>query len=160
MTKANFEIINQARAFLLKNAIGENIFDNQLSYNIDGNDGFPFYNIYKTTEYSFMIELAVAGYKKSDIEITIENNYLSIKGTKRLTAVEQMIEDNSISDSWSPRMLPSCAHRGISNRDFKRMFKLSPHTNVTSALIHDGILTIHLEVKIPEISMPKTIPIE
>ena len=98
------------------------------------NNNYPPYNVVKTDENNYFVELAVAGFKKSEISVEVENDYLTIKGERaRTDDVEQQY-----------------LHRGLSARDFVRQFQLAEHMVVKGAAIQDGILTVQLERLIPE----------
>lgn len=104
---------------------------------------YPPYNLLQLDENIFCIEVAVAGFKEGEIEVTVEKNLLTIKGAK-LTGDPANIE---------------YLHRGISTRNFERTFPLGPHIEVTGAIVRDGMLTIDLVREIPEAEKPKSIAI-
>ena len=104
---------------------------------------YPPYNIVKYSDDKFAIELAVAGFKDDDIDITVEKNQLTIKGEK-IVSSEEGIE---------------YLHRGISARNFLRTWTLAEHVEVRSAEIKNGILIVQLERKVPEEQRPKKIAI-
>lgn len=110
---------------------------------------YPPYNIVKHDDDHFDIELAVAGFRQGDINITLEKNVLTVKGeqTENLDELE--------SESAAPTYL----HRGISARSFLRTFTLAEHVEVLDATSENGILTIHLERQVPEGQKPRTIAI-
>lgn len=105
---------------------------------------YPPYNIIKCSENDFDIELAVAGFTEGEIDIQIENRVLTITGAK-------MQDLNNIKEYL---------HHGISNRNFVREFTLAEHVEVKDATNANGILTLHLERKIPEEMKPKSIAIK
>lgn len=102
---------------------------------------YPPYNIIKTAENSYLIELAVAGFCENDIEVVVKENELSITGEKD--------DDNS----------RSYLHKGISSRSFSRVFTLGDHVQVKNAVVENGLLVISLEREIPEESKPRKIPV-
>jgi len=110
------------------------------------NTNYPPYNIVKHSEDAFAIELAVAGFREGDINITLEKNILTIKGqqTESLDELEKEVE---------------YVHRGISARNFDRTFTLADYVEVIGAKAENGILTIELERQVPEEQKPKTIAI-
>lgn len=128
-----------------KFAVGfDQMFDELLRQTAGTNStNYPPYNVVKHSEDKFSIELAVAGFKEGDIDITVEQNQLSVKGEK---AVE--LNDNI-----------EYLHRGISARNFHRSWTLADHVEVTGANVEDGILTVNLERQIPEEQKPKKIAI-
>ena len=110
------------------------------------NTNYPPYNIVKHSEDAFAIELAVAGFREGDIKITLEKNVLTIKGeqTVSLDELEKDVE---------------YVHRGISARNFDRIFTLADYVEVIGAKSENGILTIELERQVPEEQKPKTVAI-
>jgi len=110
------------------------------------NTNYPPYNIVKHSEDAFAIELAVAGFREGDIKITLEKNVLTIKGeqTVSLDELEKDVE---------------YVHRGISARNFDRIFTLADYVEVIGAKAENGILTIELERQVPEEQKPKTVAI-
>ena len=104
--------------------------------------GFPFYNVIKTNEDSFTVELALAGFNEKDIEIQEHNSTLVIKGTLNSEKQKEYL--------W----------RGITTKPFIRTFPLAEHVHVETASMKDGILSISLKRDIPEAEKPKLISIE
>ena len=143
MTLTTHNVYNYDR--LLPSALGfENVFaalDNAAHLLTATATAFPPVNVIKTGEYTFIIELAVAGYKQSEIEIVTEKNSLKIAAGKE--------EDNRV-----------YLAKGIAGRKFSRQFVLSDTVVVTAANLEDGILTIELENVIPEEQKPRRIAIE
>lgn len=103
---------------------------------------FPPHNIIKVEENKYLVELSVAGYSKDDISITVENNVLTIKGTK----MEETDKRNYI-------------HKGIATRAFTKTIKLLDTVVVFGAEYVNGILRIALENVIPEHKLPRKIEI-
>lgn len=125
----------------------ENIFDELMRVNQQqANTNYPPYNIVRHDEDHFTIEIAVAGFREGDINITVEKNVLTIKGEQAqdLDELEKEVE---------------YLHRGISARNFARTFTLADHVEVVSAKSENGILMVHLERKVPEEQKPKVISI-
>jgi molecular chaperone IbpA len=100
---------------------------------------YPPYNVVKVNDDKFVMEFAVAGFKKKDISITTEKNVLSIKAEKPETSEKEYL------------------HRGIAARKFSRSFTLPEYFEVESAGFEDGILYIDLIRNIPEEKKPKSI---
>ena len=126
----------------------DNIFDELMRVNSQQpNTNYPPYNIVKHNEDRFAIEVAVAGFRKGDIEIVLEKNILTIKGDR---------SSSQLNESEQP---VTYLHQGIGGRKFNREFTLAEHVEVVSAEVADGILTINLERQIPEEQKPKTIMI-
>jgi molecular chaperone IbpA len=103
---------------------------------------FPPVNIIKTGEYTYNVELAVAGYKKDEIEITAEKNSLRVIGRK--------------TDKDEREYLA----KGIAGRSFSRQFVLSDTVVVQWAELADGILSIALENVVPESQKPRKVEIK
>jgi len=101
---------------------------------------YPPYNIRKVEDNKYVIELAVAGFSKSDIEITFEDNKLVISGA---SADDQ---DNFL-------------FKGIANRAFTRTFALDDHIEIHNAEMINGMLKIALEKIIPEHKKPRKIEV-
>ena len=148
--KNNLSIFNNLRPL----TIGfDNVFD-QLEYMMEdrffdkGTVGnFPPYNIIKTGENTYDVELALAGFNKNDIEVEYKENNLTVKSKKQDNAEEIDPDGNMI-------------HRGISKRMFSRSFTISNDVEVKGAELKDGLLKVSLERIIPEHKKAKTIEIK
>lgn len=103
---------------------------------------YPPYNILKTGEDSYLIEMAVAGFSEKDLDITLQNNNLVIKGTK---AQEEMDYDY--------------IYKGIATREFERSFRVQENVEVQNAQIFNGILQIRMVKHVPEELKPRKIEI-
>ena len=106
---------------------------------------YPPYNIIKVSDTEYIIELAVAGFAKNDIEIRMVADKLSI---------------NSIDLKTSEVSEKEYLHKGISSRHFKRAFTLSDDVVVKDAEMTNGILNIRMERIIPDDKKPRTIKIK
>ena len=104
---------------------------------------YPPYNIIRNDEDHFTIEIAVAGFKQGEVDVTVEKNILTISGSQK----------NPIPDNVE------YLHRGISARDFVRNWTLAEHVEIIGAIMRDGILVLDLERKVPEDQKPKSIAI-
>lgn len=102
---------------------------------------FPPYNVRKVDDNNFIIELAVAGYKKSDLTVTEENGNLTVVGELPETNDEYL-------------------HKGIAGRKFTRTFSLAEHMLTDGLHLVDGMLLIKIKREIPEEKKPKTLTIE
>ena len=102
---------------------------------------YPPYNIVNIGEFKWAIEVACAGFSDKDIEVTQDDNSLTIKGNK------DKDEDAEY------------AHRSIAKRAFTRTFKLGEYVNVVTATIKDGMLNIELERELPDHMKPRQIPV-
>ncbi|MGJ8589064.1 MAG: Hsp20 family protein [Yoonia sp.] len=98
-----------------------------------GNEGYPPYNIEQTSENSYRITLAVAGFAEGDLSITVEDNALVIRGRQ--------------SDDSEGRIF---LHRGIAARQFQRSFVLADGVDVGEALMENGLLHVDLTRAVPQ----------
>jgi molecular chaperone IbpA len=96
--------------------------------------GYPPFNLVKYNETNYGIEMAVAGFDESELDVEVENGELVIRGTHRTT---ETIEAEYV-------------HRGIAARDFVKRIKLAEGVEVNTAHVKNGILTVKLEQFIPE----------
>ena len=108
-------------------------------------DNYPPYNIVKHDDDNYSIELALAGFKKEDISIEVDQQQLLIK-SKLKDADQDIVELEYL-------------HKGISARHFERSFTLAEHVFVQDAKMTDGILKVILERQLPEELKPRTIDI-
>ena len=126
-------------------AVGyDRIFDT-LSRYVDNNvtsTGFPPYNIRKEGDYNYVVEMALAGFGKSDIEVEVTEGTLSVKSVKENTEDE------------------STVYRGISYRKFDRKFTLAEDLVVNGAKLENGMLLIDLERVVPEEKKPRLITVK
>lgn len=98
-----------------------------------GNEGYPPYNIEQTSDHSYRITLAVAGFAEEDLAITVEDRQLVIRGRQ--------------SDDSDGRVF---LHRGIAARQFQRMFVLADGVEVGEAVMENGLLHVDLTRARPE----------
>lgn len=103
-------------------------------------DNYPPFNIEKRGDDNYRITLAVAGFRPGDLDITAQQNLLTVVGKKRDEAAEG-------------EML----HVGIANRGFERRFELADYVRVENADLADGLLVIDLVREVPEAMKPKKI---
>lgn len=102
---------------------------------------YPPHNIVKISPTEFLLELAVAGFKKSEIQLEFHQGQVTIKGEK-----------GESTDS-------TYQHRGIANRSFTRSFSIAEYFEIDEASMEDGILSIKFIKNIPEEAKPKLISI-
>ena len=121
----------------------ETMFDNDHFFSQTGN--YPPYNIVKTGDYTYDIELALAGFGKKDIDVQYADSTLTIKSIK--DADEQEDKDGVL-------------HKGISKRQFSRSFTIADDVEVKGAELKDGLLKVRLEKIIPESKKPRAIEID
>ena len=126
-------------------AVGfDRVFDNLNRY-VDNNrnsTGFPPYNIRKEGDYNYVIELALAGFGKDDIEVEVADGTLSVRSVK----------ENSEDEST--------VYRGISSRRFERKFTMADDIVVNGAKLENGMLTVELERVVPEEKKPRLIAVK
>jgi molecular chaperone IbpA len=106
---------------------------------------YPPYNIRKNDENSYTIELAVAGFGESEIDVTIDGGKLIVKGN--VDAATDALEDNFL-------------FKGIATRAFTRAFAIDDHIEVKGAELFNGMLKIALERLVPEEKKPKKVPVK
>jgi molecular chaperone IbpA len=131
---------------LLLSTIGfDRLIDSFEQMNAIDNTGksqsYPPYNILKISERHYAIELAIAGFKSEEIDITAEGNKLTVVGKTQNRADGEYL------------------HKGIANRDFSHQFTLAETVVVRSAEFENGLLVIKLENVIPEEKLPRKIMI-
>ncbi len=129
---------------LYRNSVGfdrlANLLDN--AFRADSvTTGYPPYNIEMLGENRYAITLAVAGFDRSEIDISVEQGVLLVRGKKE--------------DEQERKFL----HQGIANRAFERKFSLADHVEVTGAELNNGLLTVSLMKEIPEAMKPRKIEI-
>lgn len=109
----------------------------------NGNANYPPHNIVKYDENQYGIEVAVAGFDKSEIFVEVDQNNLIIRGEK------------SEADSTVEYL-----YRGLAARDFEQHFTLMEYMNVTGAEVKDGMLKVSIERIIPEALKPRQIEVK
>ncbi|MAW01356.1 MAG: heat-shock protein [Candidatus Pelagibacter sp.] len=148
MNKNALSIFNQLRPV----SVGfDNMFDHfEKMFEDDYFDtptvNYPPYNIVKTGENKYDVEVALAGYNKKDINIEYADNLLTIKSLNNKSLKKDT--DNGV------------LHKGISKRFFSKTFTIADDTEVKSAVLKDGLLKVSLERIIPEVKKPKIIEIQ
>ena len=123
-----------------------NDFDKMLSFNSSSINHYPPYNIRKLNDTDYIIELAVAGFGKKDIEVKSVENTLTIKSVDKKQEV--LDKDESV------------IHQGISKRSFTRSFTIADDVIVKGADLKDGLLSVNLEKIIPDEKKPKIFDIK
>jgi molecular chaperone IbpA len=109
----------------------------------DSQGGYPPYNIERTGENEYRVEIAVAGFRPEELNVEVKENLLTVQGRK------------AANDEASRRFL----HRGLAERNFERRFQLADYMVVTDAKLADGLLAIELRRELPEQLKPRTIAI-
>ena len=142
ITKSEVITINSLFPQFNRWAIGfDPLFDTfkHISAEVKSN-GYPPYNIYKNKD-TYVLELAVAGFAREDIKISVKELQLTVEG--ELGAPQE-----------------EAIHKGIATRDFKQEFALAEYIVVKGAELKDGLLRITLEQELPEEKKPKVIEIK
>ena len=140
-TLSIFDNFNQLTPY----AVGfDRVFDQLTAYaaNNATSTGFPPYNIRKGGDYTYAIEMALAGFSKNDIEIEVAEGLLTVRSIKE--------NDENDSDIY----------RGISYRKFNRKFTLADDIVVNDASLENGMLEITLERIVPDAKKPRKITIK
>ena len=130
---------------LHRHAIGfDQVFEtlNRTFANSKSDGNYPPHNVVKLDETHYLLELAVAGFDQTEIDVELKENVLTVKGdrAKKEDEIEYL-------------------HRGISSRNFVRTFPLAENVQVRGASVKNGILAVALEQVIPEEQRPKQIAI-
>lgn len=115
------------------------------SLRFEPQDHFPACNITRTAEDQYRITLALPGYKPDQIEVTAQQNVLTVAGRA----------DNGAADDNREVL-----YRGIGTRAFERRFSLADYVEVTGASLQDGLLQIDLERRVPEAMKPRRIELK
>ena len=135
--------LNSLPPLVFKSFIGfDELFDEISRINHNKDPNYPAFDVIKTDEKNYEINLAVAGFSENEIEIISLQNILYIKGKK--------VQNNS----------QNIIHKGIALRPFEKKFNLDPLMEVTEAVLSQGMLNIKLFKKEPEIIKPKRIEIK
>lgn len=108
----------------------------------DAATGYPPYNIERTDENAYRIEIAVAGFRPEELNVEVKENLLTVEGRKA-------------ANDDTRRFL----HRGLAERNFERRFQLADYVVVTDANLSDGLLSISLKRELPEALKPRRIEI-
>jgi len=144
-------IFNQLRPV----SIGfDNIFDHFERMFDDSNEffrtptaAFPFYNIVKTGDTTYNIEVALAGYTKKDVKVDYADNLLTIKSVK---------DSKDISKETSSGVI----HKGIAKRYFSKVFTIADDVEIKGAELKDGLLKVSLNKILPEGKKPRKIEVK
>jgi len=140
-----FDNLNQLTPY----AVGfDRVFDQLNTYarNNATSTGFPPYNIRKGGDYTYAIEMALAGFSKDDIEIEVAEGLLTVRSVK---------EDSETNEEYDSKI-----YRGISYRKFNRKFTLADDIVVKDASLENGMLEITLERIVPEAKKPRIIEVK
>ena len=147
MTKSHLSIFNQLRPVTVGFDPIFDRFESMFNDDFFAHQGtnYPPYNIMKTGDYTYNIEIALAGFSKKDIDVSYEDGIITVKS----------IHEAKANDDQS-----GVLHKGISKRMFTKSFSIAEDVEVKGAELKDGLLTISLERIIPESKKPRTIEIK
>ena len=141
-----FDNFNQLTPY----AVGfDRVFD-QLNRYVDNNatsTGFPPYNIRKEGDYNYVIEMALAGFGKEDIEVEVADSTLSVRSTKKPLNEDVASNEDTV-------------YRGISYSKFDRKFTLAEDVVVNNAKLENGMLILELERVVPEAKKPRLVEVK
>ena len=118
--------------------VGFDDFFDSIDYNY--RETYPPYNIRRKADDRYILEIAVAGFRRKDLEVSLDNNTLVVEGMRDTTENEYI-------------------HKGMSTRNFKRTWSLARYMEVDRADFEDGILKLELKRNLPEELKPKKIKI-
>jgi molecular chaperone IbpA len=105
--------------------------------------GYPPYNIERTGDNTYRIEIAVAGFRPDELSIEVKESVVTVQGHKAANDAERQF-----------------VHRGLAERNFERRFQLAEYVAVTDAHLADGLLQVNLKRELPEALKPRRIAIE
>ena len=126
--------------FLTKSIGFEDIFNRFFELE-DFNGGHPFYNIKRIKDDKYVLEMALAGYKKSEVKVEVTDGVLSLRGETRDEKEDYV-------------------HKGIARRAFAKQLQLSEYVECKGAKLEDGMLKVELEYNPPEDKRPKLIQVK
>ena len=149
MTNIALSIFNQLRPLSVGFDDVFNHFESMFDHQFDtlNVSNYPPYNIVKVDKNKFDVEVALAGFNKKDINVSVENGMLTIE-SKQEEKSKDKDEDGEV------------IHKGISKRYFKRSFTIADDVEVKGAELKDGLLRVSMEKIIPESKKMKTINIK
>ena len=126
---------------LMRSFVGfDNLFDEFERMSSFTDNNYPAYNIIKTGNEDYKIEIAVAGFNENEISIEVKKGLMTVEASKAKLSNEYL-------------------HRGIAERSFTKQFRLADNMEVKNADLRDGLLTVNLYREIPEAEKPKQIKI-
>ncbi|MBL7250146.1 Hsp20 family protein [Alloalcanivorax sp. C16-2] len=130
---------------LFRHSVGFDRFDDWLESVLrsDQSNGYPPYDIIREEDGTYRVIMAVAGFSRDELDITVQENLLRITGKPR--------DGEDPNRTW--------LHRGIARRAFERSFRLADHVQVEGARFEDGLLVVALTRVVPESAKPRQVPI-
>ena len=145
MTNKALSIFNQLRPL----SVGfDNVFDHfesMFDYDTVNVSNYPPYNIVKTGDNKYDVEVALAGFNKKDISIDVHDGVLTIKGNGG-----SEVQDDSV----------QYIYKGIAKRSFEQKFRLEQYVDVKEAKLSNGLLTVSLLREVPEERKPRQITLK
>ena len=144
MTNKALSIFNQLRPLSVGFDDVFNHFESMFDYDTVNVSNYPPYNIVKTGDNKYDVEVALAGFNKKDINVSVENGMLTIESKEDKTKDK----DGEV------------IHKGISKRYFKKSFTISDDVEVKGAELKDGMLRVSMEKIIPEAKKLRNIDIK
>ena len=144
MTNKALSIFNQLRPLSVGFDDVFSHFESMFDYDMVNVSNYPPYNIVKTGDNKYDVELALAGFNKKDINVSVENGMLTIESK----------EDKSKDKDGE------VIHKGISKRYFKKQFTIAKDVKVNGAELKDGLLKVSMERIIPEAMKLKRITVK
>jgi len=119
-------------------------FDRYFNSSFPQNGNYPPHNIVKYSDDSYAIEVAVAGFTKEEINVSVDQDQLTISGVQK--NVDETVKEY--------------LHRGLAARDFEQTFTLAEYMEVRGAEVKDGMLKIEIHRHVPEALKPRQIEIK
>jgi molecular chaperone IbpA len=108
------------------------------------NNNYPPYNIIKTGENAYELQVAVTGFEKEEIVVEVDQDLLVVKGERKKDELDEV----------------TYLHHGLASRDFTRTWPLAEYIEVGEAKIKNGVLTIKLDRIVPETLKPRVLQIK
>jgi len=128
---------------LYRSTVGFDRLFSMLDQGLDGGaPGYPPYNIERTGENAYRIEIAVAGFRPDELNVEVKENLLTVQGRKAANDEARQY-----------------LHRGLAERNFERRFQLADYVVVSEANLADGLLSISLKRELPEALKPRRIEV-
>ena len=133
LMKYNAANLNQFLDLINRNSIGMGDYFDRLTTLPETQSNYPPYNLVQVSTEEFRLELALAGFKKKEINVFTQEGRLFVEADKEEPTAEK-----------------DYLHRGVAQRSFTRSWTLSDETEVGSVVFEDGLLTVTLQKIVPE----------
>lgn len=148
---------SEIQNLLSRTTVGaESLFNQFLTPRTESN--YPPYNIVAVDENKYLVFVAVAGFTREDLTVSVDNGELLVEG-KSEGLSRYFYEDDTTDSTDKETKFPAVVHQGIGTRNFTRRFKLTEYVVVKSVKLVDGLLIVKLERELPEALKPRTIEI-